>query len=203
LRVVREVAGAALAASASAARVFCSTSTMVTPPLRISPRLANTASTAFGARPAEGSSSISATGSTTSARAMASICLWPPESRPASSVLCRARSGNASYAALMRGPRRGVGIRPTASLRLSSTLIAAKTFSVCGVKASPSRMRRCAGMRVMSRPSKRTAPSTIVVKPAIALMSVDLPAPLGPSTATISPFATVIEAPLTIGRPGS
>ena len=34
-------------------------------------------------------------------------------------------------------------------------------------------------------------------------MSVDLPAPLGPSSATISPAATLSEAPRTIGKPGS
>ena len=47
--------------------------------------LAKTSSTIFGDSPAEGSSSISSFGSTMSARATASICRWPPESRPASS----------------------------------------------------------------------------------------------------------------------
>jgi hypothetical protein len=34
-------------------------------------------------------------------------------------------------------------------------------------------------------------------------MSVDLPAPLGPSTATISLGSTASDAPRTIGNPGS
>ena len=43
----------------------------------------------------------------------------------------------------------------------------------------------------------------IGVRPAIALRSVDLPAPFGPRTAMISPLSAWIEAPLTIGKPGS
>ena len=62
---------------------------------------------------------------------------------------------------------------------------------------------RCAGSRVISSSPRKTAPDRIGATPAIALIKVDLPAPLGPSTATISPAATVSEAPLTIGTPGS
>ncbi len=62
---------------------------------------------------------------------------------------------------------------------------------------------RWAGSPVTSAPSSSTAPDCTGATPAIALMSVDLPAPLGPSTATISPAAAVSDAPLTIGTPGS
>ncbi len=60
-----------------------------------------------------------------------------------------------------------------------------------------------AGAAVMSLPSSSTVPPVIGTRPAIALIRLDLPAPLGPRTTTISPLLTVIEAPRTIGTPGS
>ena len=62
---------------------------------------------------------------------------------------------------------------------------------------------RCGRQRVMSAPSSRTRPENFGTSPAIALISVDLPAPFGPRIATISPRATSMLAPRTIGTPGS
>ena len=56
---------------------------MATPVRLIARRRAKTSPAIFGDRPAEGSSRISTAGSTTSARATASICRCPPDSAPA------------------------------------------------------------------------------------------------------------------------
>ena len=103
----------------------------------------------------------------------------------------------------MRRPRSAALSMPAASSKLSSTDSAAKTFSVCGTKARPLRTNMCAGSPVISISSRYTAPDWIGAIPAIALINVDLPAPLGPRTATISPAATLRQAPLTIDAPGS
>src|SRR4051812_28372892 len=47
----------------------------------------------------------------------------------------------------------------------------------------------------MSLPSKRMRPRLGLTRPLMQLSSVDLPAPLGPINATISPSATAIETP--------
>src|SRR5262245_25279541 len=52
----------------------------------------------------------------------------------------------------------------------------------------------CGRTRVMSVPSNRSSPLRQRSRPAMALISVVLPAPLGPITATISPAATSSEA---------
>ena len=70
-------------ASATVRCARCSTSRMVTPRSRIAASAAKTASTIVGARPSDGSSSRSTSGSATSARPIASCCCWPPESAPA------------------------------------------------------------------------------------------------------------------------
>ena len=59
-------------------------------------RLRNTSPAIFGDSPAEGSSRISTEGSTTSARATASIWRCPPESCPALSAGRAERSGNSA-----------------------------------------------------------------------------------------------------------
>ena len=87
--------------------------------------------------------------------------------------------------------------------RLSATVSVAKTFSVCGTKASPAGARRCAGRAVMSRPPRWTVPLETGTSPAMALIRVLLPAPFGPSTARISPGRSSSETPATIGKPGS
>ena len=56
----------------------------------------NTASTSFGDRPADGSSSMSTRGRTINARAIASICRCPPDRLPAAMRRRRARSGNSA-----------------------------------------------------------------------------------------------------------
>src|SRR5450755_1962969 len=48
----------------------------------------------------------------------------------------------------------------------------------------------------MSRPSRRSVPASISVRPAIMRSSVDLPQPEGPTKTTNSPFSTARSMPL-------
>ena len=99
---------------------------------------ANTSSTSFGDRPADGSSSIS-TAARPSARARppASAAGRRTAARP-SSRRWRARSGNVANIAAMRArrARASASMSPRAADCPRPTC-AAKTFSVCGTKARP------------------------------------------------------------------
>src|SRR6266496_1895673 len=64
----------------------------------------------------------------------------------------------------------------------------------------PSRARWCIGRRVITLSLKRTSPSSGFTRPTTILNVVVLPAPLGPSSPTISPAWTWIETPFTTRR---
>src|SRR5260370_31777335 len=81
--------------------------------------------------------------------------------------------------------------------RLSSTDRAGKMPRPSGTSEMPRRATRSPRMRVMSRPSKLTFPDDGRSRPPTARSSVVLPAPLGPSRATISPASTCSEASTT------
>ena len=72
------------------------------------------------------------------------------------------------------------------------------TFFSCGTKAIPLRARWMAPCRVTSAPSRVMVPLRAGTRPATTLSSVDLPAPFGPMTVTISPAPTAISTPLRI-----
>src|SRR5579884_2976902 len=74
--------------------------------------------------------------------------------------------------------------------RLSSTDSAGKRPRPSGTSEMPRRATRSPRMRVMSRPSNHTVPEDGRRRPPMVLSSVVLPAPLGPSRATISPAST-------------
>ena len=86
--------------------------------------------------------------------------------------------------------RRAAG-RYAPSARLSATVICANTRRPSGTIATPEVQTRCAGSRATSVPPTRISPAVRGCSPAIALTSVDLPAPFGPTTATVSPGPTV------------
>jgi hypothetical protein len=65
----------------------------------------------------------------------------------------------------------------------------------------PRRASRWAGTPPTSSPPKRTVPPIGSSRPAIVVMVVVLPAPLGPSSATTSPGATAIRRSRTTGVP--
>ena len=105
----------AAAASASAWRVFCSTSSTVVPARLISATMSKISCTIMGASPSDGSSSMRRRGRAISARPMASICCSPPDMVPGglARALAPARGKSAKHAlqalAPVRAGRAGVG----------------------------------------------------------------------------------------------
>ena len=154
-------------------------------------------STTMGERPSDNSSMRNSLGRVMVAMARASICCWPPERLPARSARRGARVGKAAKASsimsLSRSPRR----RPcqAAARRLSSTRRLGKMPSPPGTWATPRRAISSGGRWVMSRPSKTMAPWSASTTPPTARSRVDLPAPLVPSRATISPSPMVMSTP--------
>src|SRR5215831_5627387 len=68
-------------------------------------------------------------------------------------------------------------------------------------RPTPMRQMRCGGAPVMSLPSSSTCPASGRRCPVRRLKKVDLPAPLGPITAAISPRATARLTPSTAVKP--
>ena len=144
--------------------------------------------TTTGARPSDGSSSSSSRGAPISARPMASICCWPPQSVPAiwprrSRGAGRSRRPSPARPAARRGraPRR----RPARGSRGRSSCRRAAALRAPGRRPA----RRCGAPAL---PLERRAVETMLpargqCRPAIVRMSVVLPAPFGPISATISP----------------
>ena len=104
----------------SARSTFCSTSRIVTPLCRSSSMISNTRATTIGARPSDGSSISSRRGRLRSARAIATCCCSPPDSRPACSSRAlpdrpgtgRVLGGRRARTDLRAAPRRqGAGSR--------------------------------------------------------------------------------------------
>src|SRR5262245_22681949 len=144
-----------------------------------------------GARPIEGSSRRMSFGRDISARPIASICCSPPERLPARWPRRSASTGNSANtrARLSRYPRRAAG-RKAPILRLSATDSAGKMRRPSGTWATPWATISCAGSPASEAPSKVSRPARAATRPEITRISVVLPAPLGPTTATASPAAT-------------
>src|SRR5690606_33634740 len=83
--------------------------------------------------------------------------------------------------------------------RFSRTVSDGNTWRPSGTCAIPRCARRAGGTPARSRPSKRIAPDVTGASPEIALNSVLLPAPFGPTTATSSPAPTRSDTPLSAG----
>src|SRR6266850_2448467 len=81
------------------------------------------------------------------------------------------------------------------SKRFSSTVRLAKIPRSSGQNASPSRAMRFDSRSMSSRPSRRTEPRRRLTMPMIDLSVVVLPAPLRPSSVTISPWRTSKSTP--------
>ena len=86
-------------------------------------------------------------------------------------------------------------------MTLSITVMVSKLFTTWKVRAMPRWQRSAAGSLVTSSPSNQIEPCVGGSTPAIRLNSVDLPAPLGPISPTISPRPTEIEMSLLAIRP--
>src|SRR3954451_3937113 len=187
-------------ASANTASMSCSTSTMVTS-LRNSFSSATMRVDSVAPRPAIGSSSGSNFGFVASATASSSsrCSPWLSSETGTSARASSPTRFNADFAA----SRRCFSLRalpqkrnewPSCACAASATLsIAEKSGSsevIWNDRASPSRLRRYAGSLVTSRPAKRMVPEFGDNCPVSWLISVVLPAPLGPMIACNSPLMT-------------
>ena len=148
----------------------------------------NTCSTISGASPSEGSSRSSSRGALMSARAMASICCSPPESVPAAWPNRSRSRGKSSSIRSMSRSASAAGRPMPPSTRFSRTDNRPNT-------------RRPSGHCEMPRPTIRSvdAPRDVLSVEADGtrawpheardvLSRVDLPAPLEPMSATVSPW---------------
>src|SRR5919198_3196935 len=157
---------------------------------------APTSSTTAGASPRKGSSIMSRRGRAISPRAMASICCSPPERVWASCARrARRRGKNVSTRwSISSRCGRARGLCAPKS-KLSSTLRYGNTRRRSSTWAIPSTTVWCGGRPSMRRSRKVIRPVRGVSNPEIVFISVDLPAPFGPRTHTISPGSTRRAAP--------
>ena len=139
-------------------------------------------------------------GLVSSARPITSICCSPPESLPAAPLRRSASTGKSSSTRLKSASTspRSRRIR-VPSRRFSSTLSVVKTWRPSGTWEMPRRATTSGVRPVMGWPSKVIAPWDGRNTPEIVSRVVDLPAPLGPTTQTISPSSTPTETPRTAG----
>ena len=165
---------------------FCSTKSSATPSAWMRRIRANNSSTSRGERPSEGSSRISSFGSAISPRPIASICCSPPDSVPA---CWRCRSAK----------RGKIGEHPFTIPRTErapppiSTEI--EIVAHAHVWENPPAFRNmdktarndAAGGSPPWPPQEADRAPPAPTTPEMARLSVDLPAPFEPSTATISP----------------
>jgi hypothetical protein len=115
-----------------ALRVFCSTTTTVTP-ASCRPRISRkTSAMTAGARPIVGSSSSSSRGARTIAIAISSICCSPPERLPASSSARAASTGNIARARAIPAGTSAGAVACSAIWRFSVTLMSGKLQRPCG-----------------------------------------------------------------------
>jgi len=191
---------------------LCSTSTTVMPSalsstIRSASRFAST-----WFKPASGSSSMRSRGPSASARATCMRFRYPSgtlraglsaaSAMPSRSSRARAhrRASLASTAAsAVQG--RSVVCVAAAIITFSASVMSRNGRTTWWVSAKPSCARRWIGMRVMSRPSKRTVPACGARIPVSRRKSVVLPAPFGPMRPTSSPRSTAIETSSTACTP--
>src|ERR1700730_13260034 len=155
-----------------------------------------------GASPIDGSSNIKSRGEDAIPRPIASICCSPPESVPAGWPRRSARIGNS---AKMRSRLRLQLLRPlrreAATSRFSITVIEPKTWRPSGTCAMPKCARWDGATASRSLSSKWMRPPFGRTVPEIALNSVVLPAPLGPTMDTNWPPRTLSEISQSAVRP--
>src|SRR3990170_7546657 len=176
--------------------ISCVTTIMVMPSLASSTMTSSTSLIISGSRADVGSSNSIAIGSMARARAIATRCCWPPESRPGNFAACSVR------------PTRSSSFMPfrcaSSRERPSTFTWAMARFSeidMCGNSSKcwntmPTRARSL-GRSVFGSPTGM--PSTTISpfwngsSALTHLMSVDLPEPEGPQTTMTSPRSTLVE----------
>src|SRR5581483_9497897 len=179
--------------TASELRAFCSTSSTAVPSFSFSSfSTRKISATTSGARPSDGSSTISNRGRCIIARPIASICCSPPLSVPA---CCDLRSPSHGKSASTRFA--SASIEPcrvkAPSRRFSHTVSSENVPRPSGTCAIPSRATD-SGVPRSSRSAKTTVPPRRTM-PETARSVVVFPAPFAPRRATISPSPTVRVTP--------
>ena len=174
-------------------------STIVRPRPESSSSSASTSPVEPESRLPVGSSARISAGSVTSARATATRCCCPPESSPG---LCSARSSSPTFASASRARRlrswRGTAayIRGSSTLRhafrLGSRLNCWKTNPIRRLRTSASRASLSSET---SSPARWYSPLVGTSRQPRMCISVDLPDPLGPMTATYSPSSMRASTP--------
>ncbi|KAF1050551.1 MAG: hypothetical protein GAK34_01822 [Delftia tsuruhatensis] len=182
----------------------CSTSSIAARPRRASISSVRRR-VSSGPMPAMGSSSNSTPGRAARASANSTLRCSPcgsvPAARPSSAgsmahscASSRACSYRADSAARGRQKRKLLpACACTASTRLSSTLDCLKMLVIWNDRDSPAATRWWALSALTSRPASTSVPASAASVPDSRWMSVDLPAPLGPISAWISPGASDSE----------
>src|SRR6267143_3008200 len=180
---------------------FCSAISTVSPYRSFSSLiLVMVCETRIGASPTDGSSNSRSLGEDMSARTIASICCWPPESEPASWRLRSARTGKISNEKARVLPMSGrAAWRKAPSRRFSSTLSLGNRRRPSGTMATPRLTISSVDRRVRSwvfpSRSRLTEPRVGRTMPMTHFISVLLPLPLVPSSATVSPWRIPMETP--------
>src|SRR5262249_48811646 len=156
---------------------------------------AKSSSTRSGERPSDGSSRMSKMGSAIRPRPIASICCSPPERLPARCACRSARRGKIPKTFSRFCCRRLRARRYPPSSRLSLTLRLGKTQRPSGTWMSPRETIAAGFSCSIACPAKTIEPFVARSTPEIVRLSVDLPTPFDPSTATISPAPTIRSTP--------
>ena len=134
---------------------------------------------------------------------MATICCWPPDSSPAAWASFCSSAGNSASTAASESLRLALAAGSKLPIsRFSRTLIEAKSRRPSGTMAMPAAQKRCGASAVMSLPSKMMRPAVPGVArsmPASVLISVVLPAPLGPTTHSSSRWRSSNDTPHSAG----
>ncbi len=176
------------ATASSAGR--CTTSTTVRP--SASRRTASTiAASVSPSSEAVGSSSSSTGRSARNARASARRWRWPADSPAPSSprrvsVPCGSMDTNSSAPAARSADRTCASVAPGRASRTFSATVPAKRWGRCGTQATWSR-QLSGESDERSAPSTSTRPLVGRSRPSSTFSRVDLPVPLAPVTATVSP----------------
>ena len=146
-----------------------------------------------------GSSARISDGDITRARATATRCCWPPESWfgwwPARSAMPTTSS---AASARSRRSRRGTRAYAMGSSTLASAVVLGirlKAWNTKPIRRLRTMARACPSISATSRPSRRYRPAVGTSRQPRRFISVDLPDPETPMTATESPCSTVRSTP--------
>ena len=160
--------------------------------------MSSSCSTIVGARPSESSSMMRSRGLATKAMPRPSCCCSPPERFPAiwsQRSRSRGKSSSTRSTRACTSASSSLAYSHVPQRKCSATVNVGNTARPPGTWMIPSFDVVTASAWVMSRPSKAIDPAMGSTSPEMALSSVDFPAPLVPSRATISPSCTSRSTP--------